>query len=207
MRSLTVLSPLGARLSRAEIAPASSSARALPRNEDHGAVGCLGEGPAGAHTLSPARNGLGIEAGSVCCIAHGSLGGLQRRVRAWPTAPNQKILRSPPDSAQATADTAHVFISYASPDGGIASALVEHLERQGIPCWIAPRNVDAGALYADAIVRAIGGAKAFVLVLSESAIASAHVGKEVERASSKNVPSLQCDRWRAPDPRARILPQ
>jgi TIR domain len=79
----------------------------------------------------------------------------------------------------------HVFISYASQDAAVAAALVEALERHGIACWIAPRDVKAGALYADAIVRAIGSAKAFVLVLSESAIASSHVGKEVERASSK----------------------
>jgi hypothetical protein len=34
-------------------------------------------------------------------------------------------------------------------------------------CWIAPRDVKAGALYADAIVRAISSAKAIVLVLSD----------------------------------------
>ena len=94
----------------------------------------------------------------------------------------------PPDGAQVTADPAHVFISYASPDAAVAKALVEDLERHGIACWIAPRNVDAGALYADSIVRAIGGAKAFVLVLSENSIDSSHVGKEVERASSKKRP-------------------
>ena len=78
-----------------------------------------------------------------------------------------------------------VFISYASQDAAVAAALVESLERYAVACWIAPRDVKAGALYADAIVRAISGARAFVLVLSESAIASSHVGKEIERASSK----------------------
>jgi adenylate cyclase len=83
-----------------------------------------------------------------------------------------------------------VFISYASNDAAAAAALVDALERHGIPCWIAPRNVKAGALYADAIVRAISGARAFVLVLSESAIASSHVSKEIERASSKKRPII-----------------
>jgi TolB-like protein/Tfp pilus assembly protein PilF len=83
-----------------------------------------------------------------------------------------------------------VFISYASQDAAVAAALVETLERRGIACWIAPRDVKAGALYADAIVRAISGAKAFVLVLSESAITSSHVSKEVERASSKKRPII-----------------
>src|SRR5204863_5836553 len=36
----------------------------------------------------------------------------------------------------------------------------------------------------------ISGAKAFVLVLSESAISSSHVGKEIERASSKKRPII-----------------
>ena len=82
------------------------------------------------------------------------------------------------------------FISYASQDAAVAGALVETLELHGIACWIAPRDVKAGALYADAIVRAISGAKAFVLVLSESAIASSHVSKEIERASSKKRPII-----------------
>jgi len=83
-----------------------------------------------------------------------------------------------------------VFISYASQDAAVAAALVEALERRGIACWIAPRNVKAGALYADAIARAISGAKAFILVLSQSAIASSHVSKEIERASSKKRPII-----------------
>jgi TolB-like protein len=68
--------------------------------------------------------------------------------------------------------------------------VVELLERNGVPCWIAPRDVRAGALYADAIVRAISGARALVLVLSENSIASSHVGKEIERASSKQRPII-----------------
>jgi len=93
---------------------------------------------------------------------------------------------APPDASAGTS----VFISYASQDATVAAALVEALERHGVGCWIAPRDVKAGALYADAIVRAISGAKAFVLVLSESAIASSHVGKEIERASSKKRPVI-----------------
>src|SRR5271170_6753318 len=98
--------------------------------------------------------------------------------------------QGPTESTQATADPAHVFISYASPDSAAASALVEDLERHGIACWIAPRDVDAGALYADAIVRAISRARAFVLLLSEGSIDSSHVGKEVERASAKSRPII-----------------
>jgi TolB-like protein/tetratricopeptide (TPR) repeat protein len=83
-----------------------------------------------------------------------------------------------------------VFVSYASPDVAVAEAVVMNLERHGVACWIAPRDVKAGALYADAIVRAISGAKALLLVLSESSVASPHVSKEIERASSKRRPII-----------------
>jgi TolB-like protein/Flp pilus assembly protein TadD len=86
--------------------------------------------------------------------------------------------------------TPAVFVSYASQDAAVASALVEALERHSFACWIAPRDVKPGAQYADAIVRAISGAKAFVVVLSESAIASSHVSKEIERATSKRRPII-----------------
>lgn len=73
-------------------------------------------------------------------------------------------------SATATAEPTRVFISYASPDVAVAAALLDSFERHGIPCWMAPRDVKAGAQYADAIVRAISASRALVLVLSESAI-------------------------------------
>lgn len=83
-----------------------------------------------------------------------------------------------------------VFISYASKDAVVATALVAALERSGLACWIAPRDVKPGTLYAEAIIRAISSAKVMVLVLLGSAIASSHVGKEVERASSKRIPII-----------------
>ena len=97
---------------------------------------------------------------------------------------------SAPEAVSVPNPAGAVFISYASQDAAVAVALVESLEKRGMACWIAPRDVKAGALYADAIVRAISGARAFVLVLSASAIESSHVGKEVERASSKKRPIL-----------------
>jgi hypothetical protein len=89
-----------------------------------------------------------------------------------------------PKAAGNQAVTPDAFISYASHDAAIATALVDEMERAGVTCWIAPRDVRAGALYADAIVRTISTAKTFVLVLSESSIESPHVRKEIERASS-----------------------
>jgi TolB-like protein len=77
------------------------------------------------------------------------------------------------------------FVSYASADRAAAEALAAYLEQRRIRCWLAPRDVSPGALYADAIVRAINEAQALVLLLSQRSIGSSHVGKELERASSK----------------------
>ena len=88
-------------------------------------------------------------------------------------------------AARAETFKADVFISYASHDAPLANVIVEALEMHGIRCWIAPRNVVPGSLYADEIIRAINDANVVVLLLSEHAIASSHVGKEIERASSK----------------------
>jgi TolB-like protein/thioredoxin-like negative regulator of GroEL len=89
------------------------------------------------------------------------------------------------DSANQTTLGHDVFVSYASQDAAVANSIVESLERHGLKCWIAPRDVKAGTVYADAIVRAINDAKALMLILSISAMASSHVGREVERAASK----------------------
>jgi TolB-like protein len=94
---------------------------------------------------------------------------------------------SPGSPAEATAGTArHLFISYASHDADVALKVCLALEAGGFPCWMAPRDMKAGARYADAIVRAINEARALVLVLSGNAVASSHVGREVERAASKH---------------------
>jgi TolB-like protein/Tfp pilus assembly protein PilF len=88
-----------------------------------------------------------------------------------------------------------VFISYASPDCAVADAACESLERAGVTCWIAPRDVTPGAFYADEIVHAIDAAKAIVLILSQHAAESPHVLREIERATSKRHPvvSLRVD--------------
>ena len=83
------------------------------------------------------------------------------------------------------AGTRDVFVSYASPDRSTADALCDALERAGMACWIAPRDVTPGEFYADSIVRAIDSARIMVLVLSQDAAASPHVIREVERATSK----------------------
>jgi adenylate cyclase len=89
------------------------------------------------------------------------------------------------ESANSTTSSRDAFISYASQDAAVANSIVENLEQHGLRCWISPRDVKPGAQYADEIVAAINDTKVLVLVLSEHALASPHVGREVERAASK----------------------
>jgi TolB-like protein/tetratricopeptide (TPR) repeat protein len=96
----------------------------------------------------------------------------------------------PSEAAQAATASSDVFISYASQDTAIADAVVEALERQGFRCWIAPRDVIPGEFYADSIVRALNAARTFVLVLTENAVSSPHVLREVERTSAKRHPII-----------------
>src|ERR1035438_8206870 len=91
-----------------------------------------------------------------------------------------------PDSARQAPSTSDIFVSYASADAAVANSVVENLEQHGRRCWMAPRDVRPGTEYADAIVAAINEAKAVVLLLSGSAVASSHVGREIERAASKH---------------------
>jgi TolB-like protein len=86
--------------------------------------------------------------------------------------------------------TRAVFISYASHDTSLAQKACSALEAAGSPCWIAPRDVVPGTHYADGIVRALDESTVLVLILSEQAVASAHVGRELERAASKHHPII-----------------
>lgn len=80
-----------------------------------------------------------------------------------------------------------VFLSYASTDRPAADAICAALEARGIRCWIAPRDVPAGADWGEAILTAIGRAHAMVLVLSRTTANSVHVKNEVVTAVSQSL--------------------
>ncbi len=90
---------------------------------------------------------------------------------------------------------AEVFISHATPDRGVAETARERLEAGGLRCWIAPRDVPAGAPYPEAIADAIASCGAFLVILSVAANASEQVAREAERAVSarKRVVTFRID--------------
>jgi tetratricopeptide (TPR) repeat protein len=83
-----------------------------------------------------------------------------------------------------------VFISYSSKDKPTADAVCAALERNGIRCWIAPRDVLPGMNWGGSIINAINGARVLVLVFSSHANASSSVEREIERACSREMPVI-----------------
>jgi hypothetical protein len=88
-----------------------------------------------------------------------------------------------------TARMAHdVYISYSHVDKAAADAACATLERAGIRCWIAPRDITPGDEWSAAIIKAIDQCRAMVLIFSQNANNSRQIRREVERAITVGVP-------------------
>ncbi len=83
---------------------------------------------------------------------------------------------------------ADIFISYSSKDEKIANEICAYFEKEGVSCWIAPRNIEVGKEYGGEIIKGIEECKVFFLCLSGAANESQHVLREVERAVSRKLP-------------------
>ena len=83
-----------------------------------------------------------------------------------------------------------VFISHSKKDKTVADAVCGTLEKQGIRCWIAPRDVPPGKSWPAAIVEAISISKVFVLVFSDGSNQSKQVVKEVGEAFDTGIPII-----------------
>ncbi len=83
-----------------------------------------------------------------------------------------------------------VFISHSAKDKPIADAVCATLEKGGVRCWIAPRDIVPGTQWGEAIIDAISSCRVMVLVFSANANESQQIIREVERAVSKGVPVI-----------------
>jgi hypothetical protein len=83
-----------------------------------------------------------------------------------------------------------VFISYSHVDKAAADACCATLERAGIRCWIAPRDITPGAEWSAAIVNAIDQCRVIVVIFSSNANNSRQIRREVERAITAGVTVL-----------------
>jgi hypothetical protein len=99
-----------------------------------------------------------------------------------------------------------IFISYSSHDKIVANATCAALEAQRIRCWIAPRDVLPGSVFAESIVSAIRDCRAMVLIYSGHANESPHICQELAQAVDKGkfivpfrvenvTPSAALDYW------------
>ena len=82
--------------------------------------------------------------------------------------------------------THEIFISYSAKDVAIAEATCQALEKDGLSCWIAPRDITPGVKFAEAILDGINQCRIFLLILSATSNNSPQVEMEVDRAASKN---------------------
>ena len=80
------------------------------------------------------------------------------------------------------------FISHSSKDMTNAMSLVERLESRGVNCWVAPRNIDAGANYSDEIVEGIRTSASLIVLISKDSLNSRHVQREVNLADDLRKP-------------------
>ncbi len=83
-----------------------------------------------------------------------------------------------------------IFISHSSRDASIAVQICERLEKSGLNCFIAPRDIRPGKEYAEEIVKGIDNSAGMVLLMSQNANGSPHVLREVEHAVSSGTPIL-----------------
>jgi hypothetical protein len=96
---------------------------------------------------------------------------------------------STPRPSARTSRMAHdVYISYSHVDKAAADAACATLERAGIRCWIAPRDITPGDEWSAAIIKAIDQCRAMVLIFSQNANTSRQIRREVERAITVGIP-------------------
>lgn len=86
--------------------------------------------------------------------------------------------------------SSHTFISHSASDESTATWWCQSLENEGFACWVAPRDIPAGADWAAEIIAGLDAAYAMLLLLTASAMSSPQVRREVERAVHKEIPVI-----------------
>jgi hypothetical protein len=97
---------------------------------------------------------------------------------------------------------ADVFVSHSVKDESVTADLVYALEEVGINCWLAPRDLSAGADWEQAVLDAIAQAKVFILILSPSSTESAQIRNELAAAESSRKKLIVFETERTVSPEA-----
>jgi hypothetical protein len=83
-----------------------------------------------------------------------------------------------------------VFLCYSDKDKTVADALCAKLEARRIRCWIAPRDILPGMIYAEALIEALNQSRILILVFSANSNNSPQVMREIERAVHLGIPII-----------------
>ncbi len=97
---------------------------------------------------------------------------------------------------RASASRADVFISHSSLDRVFAEKIVDVLKRHGVASWYAPARLLGAQVWHDEIGRALRHCDWFLLILSENALNSKWVKRELTYAlnDDRYNESILCDR-------------
>lgn len=80
-----------------------------------------------------------------------------------------------------------VFISYSTEDKPAADAVCSILEKSGVHCWMAPRDIMPGSDWGGSIVNGIRTSRVLLLIFSSNANQSKQIKREVEVAADSGV--------------------
>lgn len=83
-----------------------------------------------------------------------------------------------------------VFLSHSHVDKHYADAICHCLERAGVRCWVAPRDIRPSEDWAEAIINGMDQCRILLLIFSSSSNNSPQVRREVERAVNKGLTIL-----------------
>ena len=83
-----------------------------------------------------------------------------------------------------------VYIAYNSKDKLFADGICAALETSSINCWIAPRDIQPGMVWAESITEAIRVSKVFILIFSKNASQAKDLSKELVLAMNMELTVL-----------------
>lgn len=83
-------------------------------------------------------------------------------------------------------DKRDIFISYSSANSDKANFICDELEKKGLKCWIAPRDIKRSTNYAEEIMIGLKQVDLVLLIFSKNAHESIYVTEEIENAFKLN---------------------
>lgn len=94
-----------------------------------------------------------------------------------------------------TGKSVDTYICHAPQDAPVAKALCATLEKNGVNCWIASRDLMAGEDWVNGVMRAIDQSRMLAFVMSAQSLSSSQALSELSRAAKQKLPvaTLQID--------------